>query len=317
MNIYKIIFPFALLAILSVSCKKDEDSSSSSSKSMTGTMNVTSIPSYCNPGDVFELEVSGLAPASDETDESISVRYSFTVGSEKADTVSSKLVTIPDTLGAFTISVKAFADGYYTRTTNLKTIVVGPRSLSSRLRLPSSASFVDERDGRKYYTTTIGSLEWMSSNLAYYEKDEAYTLGRPFESEEATEDIFGGFYSWEDAKQACPDGWRLPTVGEWDAIGGDAGALMFDGTYNESTLWEFWPAVKITNSLMFYAEPFGYATIVDGEYSFKGFNDYAFYWADDNGSPACRYIYVDNPEVQVWAQPSATDFAVQLRCVKE
>ena len=63
--------------------------------------------------------------------------------------------------------------------------------------------------------------------------------------------------------------------------------------------------------------PFGYATIVDGEYTFTGFNDYAFNWADDAGKPVCKYIYVSNPKVIDWPSASETDFAAQLRCIKE
>ncbi len=62
--------------------------------------------------------------------------------------------------------------------------------------------------------------------------------------------------------------------------------------------------------------PFGYATIVDDEYDFTGFNDYAFYWASDEGKPICKYIYVATPKVLDWVNPSETDFAAQIRCVK-
>lgn len=315
---FKIFALTALVAVVIASCKKDD--SESTSKSMTGTFTVTAIPAYSNPGDVWHLEASGLAPAEDETDSSLEVQYSFTVGSAAADTVSSIDVVVPDTLGTFNVVAKAFMDGYYTRTSTLTTIVVGEKSLSSNLRLPVDAnSFTDSRDGKSYYYSTIDSRVWMSCNLAYYEKnsDGAYTLGIPYEGESATEDVMGAYYTWADAQTACPEGWRIPTSQEWDSLGEDAGALMFKGTYNGATLWEFWPDVKITNSMHFFAEPFGYATFAEGEYTFTGFNDYAMFWADGGSAPVCRYIYMDNPAVMVWDAPSTTDFAAQLRCIKE
>ncbi len=311
------IFAVTLIATLAVTaCKKD--SSTTTSKSLAGTFTVTAIPAYSNPGDSWHLEASGLSLAEDEEDTTIVIGYSFTVGSSAADTVSTIDVVVPDTLGTFEVVAKAWADGYYTKTSTLSTIVVGKKSLSSTVRAVSD-SFTDGRDSKSYYCAQLGSLTWMTSNLAYYEKDSdgEYTLGMPYEDERATEDVFGGFYSWADAQSACPDGWRLPTAEEWDSLGEDAGALMFDGTYNGDLLWEFWPDVKITNSKGFYAEPFGYATIEDSSYTFFGFSDYAMFWADGGSAPACRYFYVKDAEVKSWDSPSATDFAAQIRCVKK
>ena len=73
-------------------------------------------------------------------------------------------------------------------------------------------------------------------------------------------------------------GWRMPTAAEFDALGTDAGALMGNGRFNGTVLWEFWPEVKKTNSTGFYALPFGYATIVDDAYTFYGFFDYCFFF---------------------------------------
>ena len=91
---------------------------------------------------------------------------------------------------------------------------------------------------------------------------------------------------------------------------------MCDAYYNGDRLWEFWPDVKVTNAKKFFAYPFGYATVVDDTYSFTGFNDSAFFWADNAGSPVCYYIYVAAPRINIWDNPSESDFAAQLRCVK-
>ena len=315
MKLYRILLIAALGALALSACKKDEEETTS--KSLTGTLTVGSMDAYSNPGDVYHFEASGLSLATDETDLSIPIVYYFKDG-DYTDTTTTFTLTIPDTLGTYSISVGAKADGYYTRSATISTIVVSERSLTNMGRGEADPFITDPRDNKNYYTFVSGGLTWLAQNLAYFEKDAEgnYTLGRPYSSSKAAEDVFGGFYNWTDAQNACPAGWRMPTAAEFDALGTDAGALMCNASLNGSLLWEFWPEVKITNSVGFYALPFGYATIVDDEYTFYGKNDYCYYWVDNAGSPMCRAIYVKDADIKVWDSPSATDFAAQLRCVK-
>ena len=315
MKLYRIVLITALAALATVAC--DEEDSTTTSKSMTGSLTVTPVEAYSNPGDTYVLEASGLGLASDETDTSLVIKYVFKVGSDAADTTATEQVTIPDTLGTYSITVSASATGYYTRSTTLTTTVVSERSLTG-LGREGNPDFTDSRDSKEYYTVTAGGLTWFAQNLAYFEKDAEgnYTFGRPYASAKATEDVMGGFYNWADAQAACPSGWRLPAADEFDALGTSAGALMVDAYYNGERMWEFWPGVNVTNSTGLGLLPFGYATIVDDEYTFYGFNDYSYYWVDNAGSPMCRSIYVKDADVKVWGSPSATDFAAQVRCVK-
>lgn len=315
MKLYRILLIAALGALALSACKKDEEDTTS--KSLTGTLTAGSMYAYSNPGDMYVFTASGLSLAEDETDLSIPIVYYFKDG-DYTDTTTTFTLTIPDTLGTYSITVGAKAEGYYTRSVTISTIVVSERSLSNII-MPTGAEIItDARDSRKYVTVPAGGLTWMTQNLAYFEKDAEgnYTLGRPYKSSQAIEEIVGGFYNWSDAQNACPAGWRMPTAAEFDALGADAGALMCDAYFNGARLWEFWPSVKITNSTGFTALPFGYATIVDDTYTFYGFNDYSYYWVDNGGEPMCRAIYVKDADIKVWGSPSPTDFAAQLRCVK-
>ncbi len=319
MKYIKVVAALALGALVYASCKKDEDSTTTY-KSLSGDLSVgVELPVFVNPGDQFIFKSSGVEVPDSETDAEVVRVYTYKNSEDNVkDTIDTYSVTIPDIVGEYTITATAEAKGYYTKTKKLTTTVVSQKSLTEcdRKDLPQ---IVDARDSKRYRITTINGKSWLAENLAYYQKDEdgKYLLGSSYYSVKATDDIMGGFYTWEDAIKACPEGWRIPTVSEWDSLGGISGDMMCDAYYNGERLWEFWPEVKKTNKYKLYIMPFGYATLTDKEYSFTGFNDYAFYWADDNGNPVCKYIFVSTPKVLEWGDVSKTDFAAQIRCIKE
>lgn len=59
--------------------------------------------------------------------------------------------------------------------------------------------FVDDSDDRKYGTTKIGSQVWMSENL---KKGPWKTVS----------------FSWDEALNACPDGWHLPSRADFEIL---------------------------------------------------------------------------------------------------
>ena len=318
MKYLKSVLALGLLSLVLGSCK-DKDDTTSTYKSLSGSLEVGDMPSYVNPGDKFSFESKGVSIPDSETDKTLEFVYTYKNSSDNIkDTTSTYSVVIPEMTGTYTVTATAELKGYYTKTVTLTSVVVSDKSLTS-IDMSALSKMTDERDSKTYHITKVGSTYWMAQNLAYYEKDAdgKYVLGRPYNTVKATEDIMGGYYSWTDAQRSCPSGWRIPTMSEWESLGSKSGDLMCDAYFNGERLWEFYPEVNKTNRLNFFAMPFGYATIVDDEYSFEGFNDYAFYWADDSGTPVCMYMFVSTPGILEWKDVNGSDFAAQLRCVKE
>lgn len=85
-----------------------------------------------------------------------------------------------------------------------------------------------------YETVIIDGKEWMAENLAYLpsvntNRDLSQTEPRYYVLDyEGTNDneakktknykTFGVLYNWSAAMEACPDGWHLPTTGEWEQL---------------------------------------------------------------------------------------------------
>lgn len=86
---------------------------------------------------------------------------------------------------------------------------------------PSSSEetyFIDNRDGKKYKTTTIGKKTWMAENLNYADFDHFPKLKDNswcYENTDSYCEENGRLYSFAVAEKACPIGWHLPDSTEF------------------------------------------------------------------------------------------------------
>lgn len=116
----------------------------------------------------------------------------------------------------------------------------------------SQSNFTDSRDGKKYSTIRVNGIRWMASNLNHVLDSNTKESGLPKDG--------GCFYSWEEAVNACPNGWRLPTRAEWqgliDYFGGDSAAAIH---LKSRVLWD--DDEKGTDSIGFSALPAGYYNV--------------------------------------------------------
>jgi len=134
-------------------------------------------------------------------------------------------------------------------------------------------SLLDERDGQRYKIVRIGNQTWLAENFNYNTNTATETTSWCYDDVTTNCDTYGRLYTWEAASQELPEGWRLPTQGDWYTL-----INYFEGisiAYTELVNGDF-------NSLN------AGARYPQGEYI--SIEEMAYYWTDTS-SPDDNYYY--------------------------
>lgn len=224
-----------------------------------------------------------------------------------------------DHLGSFTVYCQAFAKGYSSKSASTSTTVVNPSTDGKGsivgFGFGDSETMVTDKCGKQYPYTVINGTSWMMQNLS------ETSCGTAYDSADILSDIFGRFYTWDEAMAACPDGWTLPSSSDWDELMGtySIGSLMADVSFNGNKMWEYWPKVKIDNASRLAIMPSGYAMISKSGTGFAGMDDYAMFWTSDESDSdfaIARYIYEDNPNLLAGLYDKK-GIGASVRCIRK
>lgn len=96
-----------------------------------------------------------------------------------------------------------------------------------------TGKFKDSRDGKYYKYAYIGNTRWMAENLNY--GNDSLGICSWDDDENCSE--YGRFYTYEEARTVCPDGWRLPTENDFSELVENVGGSTNAAVYLRSTEW--------------------------------------------------------------------------------
>lgn len=157
-------------------------------------------------------------------------------------------------------------------------------------------NFTDPRDGKVYKTVKIGNQTWMAENLNFKTPNSWC----------AECEKLGMLYNFEDAKIACPDGWHLPSVDEWEILIKNLGGL--DSVYNKIT--------KIDSNS--FSSLFAHYRTVDGKIRDKEI--FSHYWTSTtgelDGTPYAETYTINKNQKSVRKMGFMKTSGFSIRCIK-
>lgn len=172
--------------------------------------------------------------------------------------------------------------------------------------------FTDLRDGKNYATISIGNQIWMAENLSFNLNTGSYA----YNDDEQLVNLYGRLYTQDGALKACPTGWHLPTVEEWQIMINNLGGDNLAGSRMKSTkLWAN-PNSDANNISAFNALPAGSKYHSDGSYNNMG--DHALFWSgtifDQNTG---WFFYVNHDRTKSYQNRLRKTSGFSVRCVKD
>ena len=169
----------------------------------------------------------------------------------------------------------------------------------------------DFRDNQVYKTTVVGAQIWMAQNLNF-ETENSYCYN---DSAKYCAEL-GRLYTWETALQACPKGWHLPAITEFEALFETVGGQTTAGKMLKATNGWNNNEEKNGNGSDAYSFSIIPAGLKGDGYAFEG--SYANFWSStEQSSEHAYYIDLWNYNDSISTEYFKKVFARSVRCIKD
>ena len=172
-----------------------------------------------------------------------------------------------------------------------------------------SDSFTDPRDGQTYRTVQIGNQTWMAENLNYHTEGSSCYGDKPANCQK-----YGRHYTWEAALDACPSGWHLPSMAEFDTLIATVGGVDVAGKVLKSK--SGWKSDgNSTDAYGFSALPAGYR-YPDGDFGLAGY--YANFWSTtEDWRLAADFMSLKYDDDRAYLFDGRKLYGLSVRCLRD
>jgi uncharacterized protein (TIGR02145 family) len=174
-------------------------------------------------------------------------------------------------------------------------------------------SLVDPRDNKTYKTIVLGNQEWMAENLNYATESKSWY----YDNSDSLGAIYGRLYCWDEALNACPAGWSLPSDEEWKILERHLGIP-------DSTLNVLGYIGTDQGTRLKAGGDTGFNVLMGGYYferwvkSFYYIGQYATFWTSTSEDEECAFIRdfsINDPTIFRNSQ-SKNYMRFSVRCIK-
>ena len=178
-------------------------------------------------------------------------------------------------------------------------------------------TFKDERDGKTYKTVKIGHQTWMAENLNYDVKGSYCYDGK---AENCKKN--GKLYSYQAVKQACPDGWKVPTKKSWEILLATTLDFYTETTPDSIKVRNPFAAIKFESFMGLNNDPYGFNILPTGrKLDGDGYKDVdksrAFFWTSTAYLNRPLYISFISKNSGMLAYPGNFNMGLAIRCIKK
>ncbi len=169
---------------------------------------------------------------------------------------------------------------------------------------------LDPRDSMYYRTASFGGKLWLAQNIGFRGDGLCYNRQDSLCQQQ------GRLYTWDEAQQACPPGWRLPTDDEWWALAAGFGkAHSYSRNKGQG-------AGQAAYQKLLETGDSGFRATLGGQFAagkFSGLGEAGYYWTgirDNSTGEILVYAFLRS-EGYVSRVTDNRSKAFSCRCVKE